>query len=123
MRNGNSWVDISFSGLKNTYLINIANNCLFSNLHNIYYIIFIFLCLGEIYKLILKSIIAEKIITIKKFLTIKNSIIFYVVNIEIENESPIGVKAGQNFINNGEIDITIHNNRNKLNLKDNTLKN
>jgi len=122
MTSGSTWVDISFPGLQNTYLISIRNEencCLFLN--SLVYIIFVLLSLGEIYELILKSIIFEKTITIKKLITIRKSIVIHIVN-ENENKSQIPSDAGQNN-NKGKTEIVVHNDENRLNIKDNNLKN
>ena len=119
MTSGSTWVDISFPGLQNTYLISIRNEencCLFLN--SLVYIIFVFLSLGEIYELILKSIIFEKTITIKKLITIKKSIVIHIVN-----ESQIPSEARQNNNNIGKTEIVVHNEENRLNIKDNNIKN
>ena len=123
MKNGKSWVDISFSGLKNTYLINIENEenkSLFSNC--LIYFIFLFLSLGEIYELILKSITVEKTITISKIITVKNEIIIPAC-IENNNESKINRETEQNDNNAGQTEITVNTHNNlKLNLTNNNKK-
>ena len=124
VESGKRWVDISFFGLKNTYLINIENKCLFS--YCFVYIIFIFLTLGEIYEFILWCITVEKTITIKKIITIKDEFKFPV---HIANE----IESKNSSEKNNENEIILHNNGKKLMLKNsignkyilkkNTLKN
>ena len=123
IESGKRWVDISFFGLKNTYLISIENKCLFSNCF--VYIIFIFLSLGEIYEFILWCITVEKTITIKKIITIKDEFKFP-VHIVNKNESKNSSEK------KNENEIILHNNGKKLMFKicigkymfkNNTLKN
>ena len=123
IESGKRWVDISFFGLKNTYLINIENKCLFS--YCFVYIIFIFLTLGEIYEFILWCITVEKTITIKKIITIKDEFKFPV---HIANE----IESKNSSEKKNENEIILHNNGKKLMFKNsigkyvfknNTLKN
>ena len=85
------------------------------------FLIFVFLSLGVIYHLILNSIIVEKTITIKKIIAIKFEIRIPIRNAN-GNEPQIRSKDEENIINIGETEIVIHNNGNKLKLKDNNLK-
>jgi len=121
MTTGRKWVDISIPEYNTTLLINIGNDscCQFTNV--MIYIIFVFLSLGVIYHLILNSIIVEKTITIKKIIAIKFEIRIPIRNAN-GNEPQIRSKDEENIINIGETEIVIHNNGNKLKLKDNNLK-
>lgn len=87
------------------------------------YIIFLFLSLGAIYELILRLITLEKTIKIKKL--IRNSIVINFINIANinENEFQNPSETVQNNNNIGEIGIAVHNNKNRINLKDNNLNN
>ena len=111
IESGKRWVDISFFGLKNTYLLNIENKCLFS--YCFVYIIFIFLTLGELYELILYCSTKKKTITIRKIITIKDEFKFPV---HIANE----IESKNSSEKNNENEIILHNNGKKLMLKNST---
>jgi hypothetical protein len=115
IESGKRWVDISFFGLKNTYLITFENKCKFLNC--LVYIIFIFLTLGELYELILYCNTEKKTITIRKIITIKDE---FKIPAHIENESQNSNETEQNNKNNSENEIILHNNGNKLMLKNST---
>ncbi len=121
MTTARKWVDISIPEYNSTLLINIGNDscCQFTNV--MIYIIFVILSLGVIYHLILNSLIVEKTITIKKIIAIKFEIRIPIRNAN-GNEPQIRSKDEENIINIGETEIVIHNNGNKLKLKDNNLK-
>jgi hypothetical protein len=115
IESGKRWVDISFFGLKNTYLITFENKCKFLNC--LVYIIFIFLTLGELYELILYCNTKKKTITIRKIITIKDEL---KIPAHIENESQNSNETEQNNKNKSENEIILHNNGNKLMLKNST---
>jgi hypothetical protein len=115
IESGKRWVDISFFGLKNTYLITFENKCKFLNC--LVYIIFIFLTLGELYELILYCNTEKKTITIRKIITIKDE---FKIPTHIENESQNSNETEQNNKNNSENEIILHNNGKKLMLKNST---
>ena len=115
IESGKRWVDISFFGLKNTYLITFENKCKFLNC--LVYIIFIFLTLGELYELILYCNTKKKTITIRKIITIKDE---FKIPTHIENESQNSNETEQNNKNNSENEIILHNNGKKLMLKNST---
>ena len=125
METGKKWVDISFSGLKKTYLISNGNNGnknLLSLLLSIY-IISIFLTLGVVYELILKCIILEKTITIKKIITIKDE--FKIpVHSASNNESHNNISENGIIICKSGNNLSFKNNtENKYIFKNDTLKN
>ena len=111
IESGKRWVDISFFGLKNTYLINIEPKCIIST--RFAYIICIFLSLGEIYELFLYLKTVEKTITIRKIITIKDE--FKIL--PNENESQNHIENRQDNRSNNETEIILHNNGNELTLK------
>jgi hypothetical protein len=111
IESGKRWVDISFFGLKNTYLITFENKCKFLNC--LVYIIFIFLTLGELYELILYCNTEKKTITIRKIITIKDE--FKIL--PNENESQNHIENRQDNRSNNETEIILHNNGNELTLK------
>ena len=115
IESGKRWVDISFFGLKNTYLITFENKCKFLNC--LVYIIFIFLTLGELYELILYCNTEKKTITIRKIITIKDEL---KIPAHIENESQNSNETEQNNKNKSENEIILHNNGKKLMLKNST---
>ena len=108
MKTEKRWVDISFSGLRNTYLISNGNKCIL-----FIYIIFIFLSLGEVYEFILKCNTLEKTITISKIITIKDEFKIPVLS-KNDNESQ---KSSET---KSESEIIICNSGNKLTFKNNT---
>jgi hypothetical protein len=111
IESGKRWVDISFFGLKNTYLINIEPKCIIST--RFAYIICIFLSLGEIYELFLYLKTVEKTITIRKIITIKDE--FKILPNENESQNHIENRQDNRSIN--ETEIILHNNGNELTLK------